>query len=110
VAATDCRYLDYDSNPAIINNNCQFLLEQAENRQKVVSPKKRGDVEILYHSTICECLGACLYVLTRVPGPPIGWPVSVAQPRLLVPVDVVACRRKEEEEEEEEFIRIQRIL
>ena len=41
----------------------------------------------------CHLVSACLYELTRVPGPPIGWPVSVAQPRLTwSPADVVACR------------------
>ena len=33
---------------------------------------------------VCQAIACsvCLYVLTRVPGPPIGKPVSVAQPRL----------------------------
>ena len=33
---------------------------------------------------VCRAIACsvCLYELTRVPGPPIGWPVSVAQPRL----------------------------
>ena len=45
------------------------------------------------HSGCHVCLGACLYVLTRVPGAP-NWVArlgSPASPRL-VPADVVACR------------------
>ena len=40
-----------------------------------------------------DCLGACLNVLTRVPGPPIGVTRlgSPASPRI-VPVDAAACR------------------